>query len=43
MSDHISDMRSDYTITVYNHTKIFNVIIDMDYWRNKDPELPKDA
>jgi hypothetical protein len=37
------DMRSDHTIPVYNYSKIFNVIMDMDYWRNKDPVLPKDA
>ena len=43
MSDSILDMRSDHTIPVYNYSKIFNVIIDMDYWRNKDPVLPKDA
>jgi hypothetical protein len=36
-------MRSDHTIPVYNLSKFFNVIIDMDYWRNKDPELPKNA
>jgi len=41
--DPILDMRSDHTIPVYNYSKIFNVIIDMDYWRNKDPVLPKDA
>ena len=43
MSDPILDMRSDHTIQVYNYTKTFNVIIDIDYWRKKDPELPKDA
>jgi hypothetical protein len=43
VSDPILDMRSDHTIPVYNYSKIFNVIIDMDYWRNKDSELPKDA
>jgi hypothetical protein len=36
-------MRSDHNIPVYNYSKTFNVIIDMDYWRNKDPVLPKDA
>jgi hypothetical protein len=39
----ILDMQSDHTIPVYNYSKIFNVIIDKDYWRNKDPALPKDA
>ena len=43
VSDPILDMRSDHTIPVYNYSKTFNVIIDKDYWRNKDPELPKDA
>jgi hypothetical protein len=27
----ILDMRSDHTIPVYNYSKIFNVIMDMDY------------
>jgi hypothetical protein len=43
VSDPILDMRSDHTIPVYNYYKIFNVIIDTDYWRDKDPEIPKDA
>jgi hypothetical protein len=43
VSDPLLNMRSDHNIPVYNYSKIFNVIIDMDYWRNKDPELPKDA
>jgi hypothetical protein len=42
VSDPILDIRSDHTIPVYNYSKIF-VIIDKDYWRNKDPVLPKDA
>jgi hypothetical protein len=42
VNDPILDMRSDHTIPVYNYF-IFKVIIDMDYWRNKDPVLPKDA
>jgi hypothetical protein len=36
-------MQSDYTIPVYHHSKIFSVIIDWDYWRNKDPVFPEDA
>ena len=36
-------MRSDHIIPACNYSKIFNVIIDMDYWRNKDPVLLKDA
>jgi hypothetical protein len=31
VGDPILDMRSDYTIPVYHHSKIFNVIIDWDY------------
>ena len=41
VSDPILDMRSDHTIPVFNYSK--NVIIDKDYWRNKDPMLPKDV
>jgi len=41
VSDPILDMRSDYTIPVYYYSKIFNVIIDLDYWRN--PVFPEDA
>jgi hypothetical protein len=36
-------MRSDYIIPVYYHTKNFMVIIDQEFWRNKDPVLPGDA
>jgi hypothetical protein len=43
VSDPILDMWSDHTIPVYNYSKIFNVIIDKDYWRNIDPVLPKEA
>jgi hypothetical protein len=39
----VVDMRSDYTIPVYHHSKIFNVIINQDYWRKKDPVFPEDA
>ena len=39
----IMDMLSDYTTPVYYNSDIFNVIIDRDYWRNKDPLLPEDA
>jgi hypothetical protein len=41
VSDPILDMRSDHTIPVYNYSKIFNVIIDMEYWRNKRYSAPK--
>jgi hypothetical protein len=43
VGDPILDMWSDYTIPVYYHSKIFNVIIDQDYWRNADPVFPEDA
>ena len=43
VGDPILDMRSDYTIPVYYHSKIFDVIIDWDYWRNKDRMFPEDA
>ena len=42
MDDPILNMRSDYTIPVYYHSKIFNVTIDWDYWR-KNPMFPEDA
>jgi len=37
VSDPILDMWADHTIPVYYYSKIFSVIIDWDYWRNKDP------
>jgi hypothetical protein len=40
VGDPILDVQSDYTIQVYYFSKIFNVIIDWDYWRNKDPVFP---
>jgi len=43
VSDPILDMRSDHTFPGYYYSKIFNVIIDCDYWRNKDPDFPEDA
>jgi len=43
VSDPILDMRSDYTIPVCYHSKIFSVIVDRDYWRNKDPVFPENA
>ena len=43
VGDPILNMRSDYNIPVYYYSKTFNVIIDCDYWRNKDPALPEDA
>jgi ribonuclease HI len=43
VDDPILDMRSDYTIPVYYHSRIFSVIIDQDYWKNKDPVFPENA
>jgi hypothetical protein len=43
VGDPLLDMRSDYTIPVYRHSKIFGVVIDRDYWRNKDSLFPEDA
>jgi hypothetical protein len=42
VDDPLLDMRLDYTIPIY-HPKIFGVIIDPDYWRNKDSIFPEDA
>jgi hypothetical protein len=36
-------MWSDYTIPVCSHSKNFSVIIDQEYWRNKDQVFPEDA
>jgi hypothetical protein len=43
VGDPILNMRSDYTFPVSHHSKTFKVIIDRDYWRNKDPVFPEDA
>jgi ribonuclease HI len=43
VGDPLLDTRSDYTLPVYRHPKIFSVIIDRDYWRKKDPVFPEDA
>ena len=43
LSDHTLDMRLDHTIPVYNFSKIYKVLIDVDYWRNNDPKFPEDA
>jgi len=43
VSDPILDMWSDHTIPVYNYSKIFNVIINIYYWGNKDPVRSEDA
>jgi hypothetical protein len=43
VGDPLLDIGWDYTIPVYRHSKIFSVIVDRDYWRNKDPVFPEDA
>jgi hypothetical protein len=43
VGDPLLDMWSDYTIPDYRHSKIFSVIIDQYYWRNKDPMFSEDA
>jgi len=43
VSDPILAMQSDHTTPVYNFPKFFNVVIDVDYWRNKDPMFPEDV
>jgi hypothetical protein len=42
-ADPILEMRSDRTIPVYCHSRSFNVIIDLDYWQNKNPVFPEDV
>jgi hypothetical protein len=39
--DPILDMLSDHTIPVYHYSRTFKIIIDWDYWRNKDPVHPE--
>ena len=43
VSDRVFDMRSDRIFPTYNFSKNFKIIIDQDYWRNKDQVLPGDA
>jgi hypothetical protein len=43
VGDLFLEMQLDYIIPVYHYTKNFMVIIDQEYWRNKDPLLPEDA
>jgi ribonuclease HI len=43
VSDPLLEMRADCTTPVYYYSKPFSVIIDWDYWKNKDPVFPKDA
>jgi hypothetical protein len=43
VSDTIFDARLDHTTPIYYHSRMFKVIIDWDYWRNKDPVFPEDV
>jgi ribonuclease HI len=43
VSDPILDMRSDHTTPLYKYSKFFNIIIDADHWKNKDPMFPEDV
>jgi len=43
VSDPLLEMRADHITPVYYHSKAFSVIIDWDYWKNKDPFFPEDA
>jgi hypothetical protein len=40
-SDPVLEMWSDHTIPVYHHSRLFKVIIDLDYWKN--PASHEDA
>jgi hypothetical protein len=40
VGDPLLDMQLDYIIPVHRHTKNFVVIIDQEYWKNKDPLFP---
>jgi ribonuclease HI len=31
------------TIPIFNFSKCFNVVIDVEYWRNKNPSFPEDV
>jgi hypothetical protein len=40
VGDPLFDKRSDHITPVYYYTKTFMVIIDQEFWWNKDPVLP---
>jgi hypothetical protein len=41
VGDPILNMRSDHTTLIYYFSRTFNVIIDQDYWKTKDPKFPE--
>jgi hypothetical protein len=41
--ERILDMRSDRTIPIFNFSKCIDVVIDAEYWRNKDPSYPEEV
>jgi hypothetical protein len=43
VSDPIQEMRADHITPIPNHSRIFKVIIDRDYWRNTDSMTPEDS
>jgi hypothetical protein len=43
ISDYVFNMRSDNTIPVYDHSRIFKVNVGWDYCSKKDPVFPKDT
>jgi ribonuclease HI len=43
VSEPILEMRADHITPVLNHSRIFKVIIDRDYWRHTDLVVPEDS
>jgi hypothetical protein len=41
--DPIFETRADHIIPAFNHSRVFKVIIDRDYWRNADSAVPEDS
>jgi hypothetical protein len=39
----ILEMQSDHAIPVYHYSRLFKVIIDLDFWKNRDPVFPEHA
>jgi hypothetical protein len=42
VNDPLLEMRVDYTTPEYHYSKDFSVIIDRDYWKIKEPEIPEE-
>jgi hypothetical protein len=43
VGDPLLDIQSNYNTPVYHYTKNFMVILDQEFWRNKDPVFLGDA